>query len=199
VVDAAYGGRLYPLLDTVVFGVVIVSLLTLCWFLTRQCVPEDQRGAGRVFPWLGWSLLSSIFILPWFIASAFLFPEYDLLWESPYWWLDALIVSVLMACGLVFLAFGTGHAFGAAPRRFAEFFGAIKPLIIPGSIAYFVTALPSNALGNYVDWMTAEGAVSEATRLPVYAASSLLDAVSIVFDIALSVIVFLKANREPTL
>jgi hypothetical protein len=198
VVEAAYGGMIYPMLDTVVFGVVIGSVFTLCWFLTRRCVPEGQLGTGRVFRWLGWSLLSIAFILPWPFVSTWLFPEHDLLWESPYWWLDALIVSVLMAFGLVFLAFATGHALGAAPRRFAEFFRAVKPLFLPGTIAYFVTALPSNAFGNYVDWMVADGAVSEGAQLPVYAASSLVDTVAIVFDIALSVVVFLKADTART-
>lgn len=194
--DALYGAAVGLFLEFAIIGGTIAALLVFCLYLTRACAPENRLRPGRVLPWLGWSLMAALPLLPWFVASMLMLPEYDLLAESPYWWLDALAISALGACGLAFLVFGSGHAIDGDQPRFSVFWTRMKPRSIPGGIAYFLICLPSYALSNYADWFLMNEAVSNGTRWISYAAASLVDALSMVLGTALSVIMFLQADAS---
>ncbi len=199
VLNTVFDANIGLLLAVLIFWIAVAVLMALCLRFTRACAPEDRLHAGRVFPWIGWSLLAALFIVPWFIVSTFIFPDVELLWESPYWWLDALAVSALSAFGIAFFAYGSGYALGLSAPPFSTFWQSVKPMLVPGGLAYFLISLPTAALSNYTHWFLTDETVGGATRWLTYAATSLADAIAIALGIALSVIVFLKANREPTL
>lgn len=127
-----------------------------------------------------------------------MFPEYEILAELPYWWLDAFATSAFIALGLAFLTYGTGFALDGDQPRFGCFWRAMKALAIHGGIAYFLLSLPSFALSNYSDWVLSHDSIGNGTRLLAYAATSLVDTIFMVLSIALSVAVFLKADASRT-